>query len=131
MSMPDLVQFMNALRRQTSADPLLLSDSIREGVEALKRFDPEAAARFKLRLAAQDGEAFLLGACRAVLELAMLFEGEDLLIRKGHALWVGAFLDRFFEECRFDEDVKPVLKAITKIEYTGKHFKDIERRLSS
>lgn len=129
MSMPDLAQFMNALRRQISADPLLLSDSIREGLEALGRFDPEAAARFKARLAGHGGEAFLLGACRAVLELAMLFEGEDLLIRKGHALWVSAFIDRFFEECTFDEDVKPTLKAIAKIEYTGKYFKDIERRL--
>lgn len=130
MSIPDLPHFMNALRRQASADPSLLSDSIRDGLDALGRFDPEAAARFKARLAGQDGEAFLLGACRSVLELAMLFEGEELLIRKGHALWVGAFIDRFFEECRFDEDTKPILKAISKIEYAGNYFKDIERRLS-
>lgn len=129
MSIPDLARFMKELRRQTSADPQLLSGSIREGLDALERFDPATAARFKARLAAQDGEVFLLGACRAVLELAMLFEGEDLLIRKGHTLWVGAFIDRFFEECTFDEDVKPTLKAIAKIEYTGKYFKDIERRL--
>ena len=130
MSIPDLARFTNELRRQTSADPSLLADSIREGLDALGRFDPEAAARFKVRLAGQDGEAFLLGACRAVLELAMLFEGEDLLTQKGHTLWVGAFIDHFFEECTFDEDVKPILKAISKIEYTGKYFKDIERRLS-
>jgi len=130
MSIPDLARFMNALRSQTSADPQLLSGSIREGLDVLERFEPQSAAQFKARLAAEDGETFLLGACRSVLELAMLFEGEDLLIRKGHTLWVGAFIDRFFEECRFDEDVKPILKAILKIEYTGKYFTDIERRLS-
>lgn len=130
MSIPDLARFMNALRSQTSADPQLLSGSIREGLDVLERFEPQSAAQFKARLAAEDGETFLLGACRAVLELAMLFEGEDLLIRKGHTLWVGAFIDRFFEECTFDEDVKPILKAISEIEYTGEYFKDIERRLS-
>lgn len=130
MSIPDLDRFMNALRSQTSADPQLLSGSIREGLDVLERFEPQSATQFKARLAAEDGESFLLGACRSALELAMLFEGEDLLIRKGHTLWAGAFIDRFFEECTFDEDVKPILKAISKIEYTGKYFKDIERRLS-
>lgn len=129
MSIPNLPLFMENLRQQAHTDPHTMAEAIREGLRALDQSDPEAAKRFKKRITAEDGDTFFLGACRNVLELAILFEGEVVLERKGLAIWVEPFIELFFEEASIDVDVKPILKTITQIEYNGHYFKNIERRL--
>lgn len=129
MSIPNLSLFMESLRQQAHADPHTMAEAIREGLNALERSEPQAAQRFKRRITEENGEVFFLGACRNVLELALLFEGEVMLERKGQAIWVEPFIDLFFEETQIDVDVKPILKSITRIEYNGHYLKNIERRL--